>query len=200
MLPREYILKFCAIGDIRFHLNTPAREDGKLWASDGHILIVTDDDQEISVLSDSPLPTMAKQFIGAIDSRDNWIPVDMPLPPPVACFICGGIGKTSECSHCEGDGFIIIEHADKFDEEQQCPKCNGRPEWPDANGTPCWKCGGSGEGILTIPVGNTHFQRRYLALLQSLPGPVMLSTGPVYSDIAFFQFNGGYGALMPCWT
>lgn len=197
MLPRDYISKFHfpAGQDIRLHLNQPARADGKLYASDGHILIVTHDDTEVSVLEDSKLPSLAKNLLAPIDGRDNWIPVDIPLPSPISCFLCGGIGKLSECEHCEGDGFVLSNDGRK---EEQCPKCNGAPYLADVNGYACWKCNGSGESILAIPVGNTHFQRRYLALLQSLPGPVTLAPAPVASDVAFFRFDGGHGALMPC--
>lgn len=195
MPARDYLSKFHLVQDIRVHLTLPARDVGELYASDGHILIVVDDDPDVRVLENSTLSLSAKKVMAPIDSRDNWIPVDMTLPSPIGCFICAGVGKLTECVRCDGVGVI---ESDNGTEEEQCPRCNGAPSWPDPNGKPCWKCDGSGEDILAIPVGNTHFQRRYLALLQSLPGPVSLSTGPVASDVAFFRFAEGCGALMPC--
>lgn len=194
MLPHDTLSKFHCVADIRVHLNLPARDEGKLYVSNGEILIVIDDDPGVFVLVDSPLPAMAKKVLFPINRRDNWISVDMPLPPSIPCFVCGGIGKLTVCERCHGEGVV---DSDDETEEVPCPKCLGRAEWPDANGKACWKCDGSGEGILAIPVANTHFQRRYLSLLQDLPGPVTLSVGAIHSDVAFFGFADGYGALMP---
>jgi hypothetical protein len=99
----------------------------------------------------------------------------------------------SECPECDG-GFV----EDNFGDLVTCSKCNGKFEWLDEHGGPCWHCAGTGEALQTVRFENTFFARRYLALLQSLPGPVTLAPGPVPSDVAFFRFADGYGALMPC--
>lgn len=195
MQPRDYIHKFHASRvEKRLHLTAPARDGGSLYASNGVVLIVTDDDPDVSALADSKLPGLAKPLLAPIAQRENWTPVDQPLPPPANCLVCGGTGKTTVCATCQGNGFV----EDDLGEEESCPSCNGMPEWPDENGQPCWHCDGSGEHLVTVPFENAFFARRYVALLQSLPGPVLLSTGQTPSDVAFFRFTGGFGALMPC--
>lgn len=192
MQPRDFIQKFCAVADVRIHLMRPARDDGRLYASNGHILIVTEDDAEVSAIEASPLVDAAQRLMEQANCRDNWTLLDLTLPAVTPCKACNGTGKSTVCEHCDGTSFANTA------EKQKCPKCDGRGEWPDENGSVCWHCDGHGDDYQPIPFGNTFLQRKYLALLRSLQGPVTLSTGPVATDVAFFRFNGGYGALMPC--
>jgi hypothetical protein len=195
MLPREYIDKFCEVDGLRFWLSQPTRDTGRLLASDGHIAISTRDDSDVLALIDSPLVGALDRLIGPIAWRDNWQPLDMPLPPAKTCYRCGGVGRLTECAHCDGMGII---ESDTGPHDVSCPKCNGAAEWADPDGAGCHDCNGTGEGYQPIAVGNTFFQRRYLALLQSLPGPVRFSLDGVPSGVAFFRFADGCGALMPC--
>jgi len=195
MKPNDYIHHFTAADDVRLWLTRPARHLDKLYASDGHILIRTYDDADVRVLDDSPLVSAAEQMLKPLTERNNWISAQMVLPEEWLCCVCGGIGKTITCDRCEGDG--VIEAA-TGPHEITCPKCDGMPERGDENGAPCEHCGGSGAGFQTVPVGNTWFQRRYLALLQTLPGPVLLSLNADPKEVAFFTFAHGAGALMPC--
>lgn len=196
MLPREYISKFCAVSDPRLWLMRPARGFGQLYASDGHIMIQTDDDDpDVSAMENSPLIGAVQRLMAQQTARNNWLPLDMTLPEKLICGRCQGSGQLESCVRCEGTGKV---QEDDPAPSGACPDCNGRGEWPDVNGDSCWHCDGSGEGFQAIPVGNTFFQRKYLALLQALPGPVTLSTGELPSTVAFFRFSGGVGALMPC--
>lgn len=195
MKPNDYIHHFTAADDVRLWLTRPARYLDKLYASDGHILIRTHDDTDVHCMDDSPLVSAAERMLEPLTERNNWISAQMGLPEKILCFVCGGIGKTTICDHCEGDG--VVEAANG-PHEIQCPKCGGIPVRGDENGVECDHCNGTGAGFQTVPVGNTFFQRRYLALLQTLPGPVLLSTHDNPKEVAFFHFSGGVGALMPC--
>lgn len=195
MLPREFITKFCAVSDVRLWLMRPARDMGRLFASDGRIMIQTDDDSEVSAMENSPLVGAFQRLMAQSEERTNYRPVDMALPEKLLCGPCRGTGQLQSCVRCEGTGQV---QEDDPAPSGTCPDCHGGGEWPDVNGDSCWHCDGSGEGFQAIPVRNTFFQRKYLALLQALPGPVELSTGELPLTVAFFRFAGGVGALMPC--
>jgi len=72
-----------------------------------------------------------------------------------------------------------------------CPVCGGTGI---EEGETCHACGGYGEAIKRIAVGDTGFCIRYMRLLSSLPG-VRLS--PNGMSPCPFIFEGGRGVVMP---
>lgn len=80
--------------------------------------------------------------------------------------------------------FAIPDLPDKVTEP--CPYCeHGCPEC--VNG---WR-----EKIKSVDIGNGYFQRKYLALLKTLPNCKIAPNG--LRKPAWFKFDGGDGFLMP---
>ena len=199
MKPSEYIHKFTAQGnDIRFYLTKPCLHDGQLYASNGHILVVTEQDDSVVCIDDTGLAHRAEEIVsGYYRQMKVFPPLDLQLPEATQCMVCNGLGKTKICKTCEGEGVTYVGRESEFDAAITCSACDGRSEWPDESGDPCWHCDGTGNGFQSIKIGNAYFQRRYLALLQTLPGIHFLPDDDP-SKLAYFRFEGGFGALMPC--
>ena len=198
MKPRDYIQRFCANPETYPHpyLHYPTRQGGKLYASDGHIVVMTEDDQSVSILSaDNTLVNNAQKYIqGAIEAFPHMTPLRIELPPAEPCECCNGIGREKDCPDCDGEGCIEGQCGN-------CPTCGGAGELAAEDGDrPCWACGGLKIKLnQTIPYGGSHYARRYLALLLELPGiRFTANPGTPETGCAYFRFDGGYGALMPC--
>lgn len=76
----------------------------------------------------------------------------------------------------------------------KCPVCGGAGYhyW-----VRCDECDGDGNAFQVVRVGHSAFQRRYIALLQTLPD-CELEIGADPMALARFTFEGGHGYLMPC--
>lgn len=196
MQPRDYIFRFCANPqfDIRTYLHSPTLHEGKLYASNGHILVVTDADTEIAVSLDLSLHKVAQKLITeALAAFPLMTPLLVDLPPAETCEWCNGIGRAKDCPACDGEGSIEGQCG-------YCPTCHGAGEFACEDGDRlCWACEGlKVKRTQPIPYAGAIFARRYLALLLELPGihftahPEEPATG-----CAYFRFDGGYGCLMP---
>jgi len=205
MKPRDYIQKFCANpeSDIRLYLTKPVRLHDQLIASDGHILIVTDFDPDVELCEVDKLICASHEIRNGClfvqdDAPTAFHPIhDLPLPEPELCPTCQGRGAYQHCTHCDGSG-------DEPDDEflAACDKCGGaghlltdlQPQ------VVCIDCDGyKFKRTQVFPVLDGHFSRRYIELLQSLPG-IEFATNPgnPIRGVAYFRFTSGYGALMPC--
>lgn len=196
MQPRDYIFRFCANAqtDPRTHLHFPTLHEGRLYASDGSILVVTDADTEIAVSVDTFLYEIAhKHLSNALAAFPLMTPLKVDLPPAETCKTCHGIGRAKDCPTCDGEGEIEGQRGD-------CPTCGGAGEIHCKDGDlPCWSCEGHKvKRTQPIPYAGALFARRYLALLLELPG-IHFTAHPETPEIgcAYFRFDGGYGCLMP---
>lgn len=208
MQPHEYIHKFCANpeNEIRLHLTKPARLHDQLIASNGNILIVTGADPLVECCEDNKLIGASHKIRNhyhrmLYEHEESFHPIhDLALPEPVLCPTCNGRGSFHECAHCDGNGDEPgFEH---LSWPPDCSKCGGVGYFTtDAEPqVTCFDCDGyKFMRTQVFPVFDGLFSRRYIALLQTLP-KIKLATNPEnpLKGIAFFNFSGGYGALMPC--
>lgn len=200
MKPRDYIQRFCANPvkepPAATYLIKPLRHEGRLIASDHHILIVTEDDEAVDAeVENLSLYIVGRKFAdAALAAFPHMKPLRIELPPAEPCECCNGIGREKDCPKCEGEGFIAGECG-------YCPTCGGAGELAAEDGDrDCWVCEGLKVKLTqVIPYGGSHFARRYLALLRELPG-IHFTANPEtpQTGCAYFQFDGGYGCLMPC--
>ncbi len=93
----------------------------------------------------------------------EWIPVPFAMPP-----------KPKECAYCHGDGVAECS----MGHEHDCGMCDGT---------------GKVTPIETLPVGDAHYHRRYLALIQ---GWEISTRGP--DKPACIRCGETVGLLMPC--
>jgi hypothetical protein len=195
------LLKFCASSaDPRTHMHQPMKVGIHAVATNGHILIRVP-------IGDRDLPEAAPNITLAIEKMDKGHvagePVDLcslQLPPKTECPECSGAGHHYwvRCDECDGQGeFWHRNH------KYNCLECHGEGRIKVSQHSEgakleiCWRCDGDGEGFQVVRASHSAFQRRYLALLQTLPG-LRLYPGPDAMAVASFTFDGGNGYLMPC--
>ena len=116
------------------------------------------------------------------------------LPDKVFCKTCKGVGHytVTDCDECEGSGLIYDDAVGYTD----CAACAGYGFNRSIHGREemCDDCNGMGEEQSIIPVGVASYQRKYLAQLQALPN---CKFSPVENQGSRFEFDGGFGWLMP---
>lgn len=148
-----------------------------------------------------------------------------PIPPyvPVPCKACAATGRihSVSCKDCHGAG---QKTCPTCDHEDDCERCHGhgvieRPattEDDPTNVSNCDECEGTGDigdptdqAIVFTRVGPYWIDRKYVVLMQSLPGIEIdvanahWAIGPDGRSIGgfecplLFQFAGGVGAVMP---
>lgn len=190
----EQLQKFCAKSDIRYYLLKPWINSGHAFASNGHIAVRVPSDGLFSVVAHGE---GQEPNVGAL--VDNAKALGLPLmaipelAPPEVCEACAGTGTAYECEECEGEG-SFTHHGKEYD----CKWCNGLGQHQNGQGDPetCFHCDGFGEkAYRPVAVGDSHFDRRYLALIAALPNAMIAPNGP--AGVAYFTFDGGDGALMP---
>jgi hypothetical protein len=195
---KDYLQKFCEIDSLR-GLDKPVVWNGFVYATDGKIAIrVRAEDGEPNSVEKSCFNKIdgfnkIDEYLGK-ESEKEYMPLDIELPAPIKCNNCKGTGAISRCTKCEGIG---VTECPTCGQDIKCEYCDG-----DGHGSAfdetcmCAKCNGTGEGFLPVAIGTEKFQRRYLALLQSLPAPVEIAIDPDHSKPALFRFPEGSGALM----
>lgn len=188
---------FCAVVDTREHLKRPIRSDGYLYATNGHICLAIKDDPAVPAGDTGPDFGFLHK---GIEQADKFSPLDAKLPPIKHCRTCGCTGKTVLCKICEGEGEF-----DHGSHTYECKECDGDGYFSGATAKEgdktelCFACDGYGVDVYqTVKVGHTTLARRYVALLQTLPGVVIWTNKELPMAVAFFKFDGGFGAVMPC--
>lgn len=196
------ITRFCATGeDPRAYLATPFRDGDDVIATNGHIMVVVPG-------MPGEFPTVQGNMVGGaarfnVATRSGVLtPLsNIALPEPVPCPNCAGKGHGYEvrCDECDGGG--EFKHGSHW---YECKACGGDCTKPCHESTPgakkhdCHRCDGFGEAFAKVVVEEAPFQRRYLALIASLPNSAIETAGP--EGTAKFTFDGGYGFLMPVRT
>ncbi len=190
----EQLIKFCAKDDIRSYLLNPWIQGEYVVASNGHIAVRVPATDFVSVLE--PVTGKVPLVDSLIDKVKALELALMPipeLPPTVPCEYCGGSGAAYPCDECDGSG-----NFDHCGREYACKACDGhgQNQIGEGDAEPCWFCDGRGEKpYYAVQVGDGYFDRRYLAIIASLPNVVIAPNGP--KGTAYFTFDGGDGALMP---
>lgn len=198
MTTTELLGRFVAgRGEIREYMRAPFARGDWIYATNGHIAVRVPKVDGIAAESDK-----LKKIEGLFEKskRDNFI--DLPeLPEAEKCPTCNGSGIGYKCPKCEGKGDF-----DKDGHSYDCKECDGSGQVDDgydADKEPCIECGGDGEShYKAVKVGNWHYDRRYLAMIEKLPAVKFAQRpeGPAdFEDVAvaYFVFDGGEGVLMP---
>lgn len=190
----EQLQKFCAKGEFRSFMLKPWLHGDYAFATNGHIALRVPADGFLSVVAggNGSEPNVSK----LVDKAKAFYLPMMSIPelvPPEVCEHCAGTGTAYDCDPCDGEGWF-----DHHGKEYECKWCNGAGQHQNGEGDPsyCWHCDGIGEKrYIQVAVGNSHFDRRYLALIAALPNAKIAPNGP--AAITYFAFDGGDGALMP---
>lgn len=174
--------QFCGSHDDREWMHSPWRHGGKIYATDGHTMIVIPDDGrelpgEPNMNHEAVMKSIAKFEAACADFTLGAIP---DLPPADLCGVCDGDGRATECLDCDGEGCDCCDGGIVADESGNCDCCHGTKE---ARSQP-------------VKIADVTFSRRLLARLQSLPGCAALHvTGK--EKVSKFTFEGGYRFIMP---
>lgn len=195
------ITKFCSHGaDPRSYLRQPMRLDADVVATNGHILVRWSD-----MPGDYPEApeTMVRTITNITNGKFSGTFYDLQcfsLPEARSCPACGGVGYHYflACDECDGEGDFF--HGSHW---YHCKACKGEgryttsqhSEW--ARKETCYHCDGHGDTHQIVHIGDQAFQRRYIAMLKTLPG-LLLEAGINPLATARFTFDGGHGFLMPC--
>lgn len=188
----EIVMKFCGkAGDTR-GFDTPTSDSKYVYATNGHIIIRVDRDLYTGQVAGNSKLSDMQRHLSAIKSFE-FKPLQLTLPPPITCRLCGGLGHVIECEDCDGEGWF--EHGGY---DYRCKNCRGdgvHPSEKNKHTKPCDDCEGTGNDLSQpVMVDNVYFQRRYIDLLLNLDG---IKVSIRYSSKAsFFTFNNGCGAIM----
>ena len=186
------------VHEVRQWMLKPWRFDGRLIATNGHVLIAIPDDGREGVAEYEPgrHPNVAKMLAhGFPDSAFVPLP-ELELPRSV-CPRCDGAGKhfLAKCDECESGSFSHGLH------EYTCIECDGNGWFgnPDEE-TRCAMCEGWGESgsareCSNTVIGKARFQTRYLRPFAKLPNARIAIAG--HDDRAVILFDGGIGIVMP---
>ncbi len=176
---RTGIMAFCGTEfEIRSHMQRPWKRDGKVYATNGHILIETNAEfapGEWPEYEHGRYPKAVDTMFADADARTTSY---MPLPDLPALKLC---------SECDGRGRVEWV----WDEDEDGTSYKRR----DGEMHTCDACSGYGEAFHRVAVGDTGFQARYLRLLATLPG---IEFAPHGTASCPFRFDAGRGLLMPC--
>lgn len=218
------ITPFCASGTIHEALHAPFAGGAYSYASDGRIMIRVprrDGDPE-----QAGYATRLDTYLAEPAQAMGPLPV-VELPPapvyvPKRCKTCDATGRLHgvNCRTCKGRGVVECPTCHNEDDCDDCDSTGAqtRPARPDDDPSQtfeCDDCGGTGDlgdpdtpPLVPTRVGPYSIDRRYVALLQTLPGIELdlgredwfagapYHAGPTARPLRF-RFDGGEGAIMP---
>ncbi|MCL2656112.1 MAG: hypothetical protein FWD62_01615 [Betaproteobacteria bacterium] len=203
----EYLNKFCAnkANDAREKLWKPFIQGGYAIATNGAIAVRVNlsgiDHGRTDRSANDTWPNVNKRIeevktggMGEFDAFACLELIPLPeLPPAEPCHFCDGTGKAYRCDECDGVG--DFEHGNHLYDCKECGGC-GQLGYGEGEAVSCMECAGLGEKpYCPVKVGNASFDRRFLALIAPLPNVMIAPNGT--EKAAYFQFDGGDGALMP---
>lgn len=187
----EILDQFVAKNDIREFLRTPFNGKAFTYATNGAMAVRMPriegfpDNDKIPDSLDRYFERTAKQEFVKLES--------IPDVAHQECEFCGGSGRMTICSECNGDGDVECD----LGHYHECRACNGKGR-VHGNGSECDECEGKGKvaELTRMIIGKTHVDARYAEVINALPAVEFAlqddPDGPVY-----FRFNGGEGLLMP---
>lgn len=197
----ELLRKFTAHSalEVRLYMHTPWRHQGRIFATNGHVLIAIDDNGRDGVSPHEPGRHPKIELILKHEYPDSAF---APLPDiggiTKPCVRCHGAGFHFEidCDDCDGRGAF-----DHGKHTYTCVECNGGGTvGSKTERTRCETCAGFGESgwwqeCDKTDIGDARFQTRYLRLFAGLPNVRIATGGP--NDKAIIRFDGGMGVVMP---
>jgi len=191
----EQLRKFCSKNDPRTYLLNPIRRDGSLYATNGHIMVCIPDNPEIEA-TESDIPNFGK-FKETVNEKEFSAFVAPDMPEPTKCTCCTN-GKVNKCPDCDGDG--SFEHGDF---EYECKNCDESGfvdvNYGESGDMDCPECHGTGyDQFDTAKIGSSHFATKYIRMLIELSDVQIWTDSEKQNSTAFFKFDGGWGAIMPC--
>lgn len=164
----ETLKQFVSVDPVRLSTTEPWIENGKLFATDGRILVMTDLIDGFARTNTLPPPPNGKLVIADFPndpSAHKWEPAPKVERPMVACGACGGrgthvctCGNVHPCPHCES-GKIV----DKTKNRE---------------------------------VGTRLIADHYLSKIATLPNCEVCMDGKEIDPMPF-RFDGGIGLLAP---
>jgi hypothetical protein len=206
---------FCAaIDDPRGYLQKPFSFDAFTCASNGYMAIIVErrvGEPEPNTMPTTPFFSTTKKAIQKRGTETGlWLldPHDFDL---MNCPECEGTGRTRLCPECGGDSDITLSGA-LNDYTVECKTCENsgtvslatfenikhRLRHPEIyQPSRCQTCHGLGKQGKDkyYPIGDAHFQTRYLLLAKTLPNASLHAYGK--ADPALIVFDNGFGILMP---
>jgi hypothetical protein len=166
------IRPFCSTGRDRLGLTEPFSWGDWTYAVTGPIGIRVPRRPDVSENSNAPNKIIAESF-----TRYLAEPIADPRPVPVIVL---PDGARVECPHCHGRKT-----------KHECPDCRCH----------CPACAGEGYTLelLSVGVGGTIFDARYILMLAALPG-ARIPSRPAPESPMPCVFDGGGALLMPLTT
>lgn len=173
----ETLCRFCAgPGYDRGWAWHPFRQDGRIFATSGHVFVsIPDDGRSLYAPHEHEAQSMARIVLSLPAGEGIAIP---PLPEPIKCRRCDG---------------ARIDPYPTFG-RSVCARCDGAGEEPPESGRDGWEM----SWWRAVQVGTGRFQARLLRLLQALPGVVIVPAADERS-MAGIRFDCGIGGIMPLW-
>lgn len=164
--------QFCATDKTRPYLLKPFSAGEWSWATNGHIMVRVPRRSDVPERAKHGEPDVEKVIADTAEKlQGDFVPLPKVEFPPRD-------EDEEECENCDGSG-----------KAHSCPDCECK----------CEECGGTGlyqpYRDVSVGIGEAIYSGKYVALLQSLPGPIRIRTSPEYP--AHFTFDGGEGWLMP---
>lgn len=123
MTTAEILALFVAHDDVREWIMHPFRQDGRLWATNGHTLVSLPDDAGIH--ADDFVVPILPGIRTTFEACSQFAAYTAALPPADACSRCGGTGQAAQdnedddiCCECDGTGIYphqpILVHGQKL--------------------------------------------------------------------------------------
>lgn len=167
--------------DSRYAFQKPWLDGDQVIATDGRALIVCDPTLYTGKLADDEARRPGwRQIMDPLAKVDTWLP--LPTYPECGNAACRGTGEFSKkCQSCHGYG----EHRCECGNEHECDRCEGKGETVEL----CEVC--------DCNFGNRHIACRLANRLLPLPQTEwgVVTNDP--TDVVYFRFAGGMGAVMP---
>ena len=183
---------FCAKTINRPTLMEPFTNGKFTYATDGRVIVRVPWIGAVPERDSAPDP--CTQLTWTHDEVDSWLPLPtLDDSMEAKCSTCCGLGKTTTCNECHGDGVVGFFN-DFHDYECECQSCNG--DGVSAGGVDvCSSCGGAKYDAISVPIGAALMGSTYWRQLHSLPN-AMIEATPIPRGMIRFKFDGGCGLLM----
>lgn len=165
------LFAFCSDqAEAREYLKSPFRSELGVVATNGHILVVTEDNSGDWPATPKAISGFAKVISSATTKGKKFKLSGINYP------------DDEQCIKCKGEGYI---------RQGNCYACGQEKEDLD-----CEECR-DGKAKQSIWVGHAVFDLHYIRLISQLPNSFLTEPATPF-ETARFDFDKGYGCVMPC--